>query len=219
MEAFTYSVSHDLRAPLRIINGFGQILKEDYSKQIDPEGQKILDRIMSNSKRMGRLIDDLLDFSRLGRSEINIAEIDMSKIVGEVVEELANSGVSIPKEFHLEDLPSAKGDFNLIKQVWSNLISNAIKYSGKKGLPVIDIGTMNDGTRTIFFIRDNGDGFDMQYYSKLFGVFQRLHKESEFTGTGVGLALVQRIILRHGGRVWAEGTPGEGAVFYFYLPA
>jgi len=218
MEAFTYSVSHDLRAPLRIINGFAQILIEDYSDKIDEAGQKIMGRIMGNARRMGRLIDDLLDFSRLGRAEIKLSQINMNAAVTEVMEELVNSGISLPNELLIENLSTAIGDFNLIKQVWSNLISNAIKYSGKKEFPRIEIGMIRDTSKSIYFIKDNGDGFDMQYYSKLFGVFQRLHKESEFTGTGVGLALVQRIILRHGGRVWAESKPGEGAVFYFSIP-
>ncbi|NOT75895.1 MAG: PAS domain S-box protein [Cyclobacteriaceae bacterium] len=219
LEAFTYSISHDLRAPLRIMNGFGQILLEDYSHQFDSEGQVILGRIMRNAKRMGQLIDDLLNFSRLGRAELTISEVNMNNLVKEVVEELVVGGTMIPEKFKLLKLPPAKGDFNLLKQVWINLLSNAIKYSGKKDQPMIEVGSLKQDDKTVYYVKDNGNGFDMQYYSKLFGVFQRLHKESEFSGTGVGLALVQRIIARHGGTVWAEGKPLEGAVFYFNLPS
>ncbi|MEJ0056573.1 MAG: ATP-binding protein [Bacteroidota bacterium] len=218
MEAFTYSVSHDLRAPLRIIDGFSQILLEDHADQLDADGKNNLEKIIKNAKRMGRLIDDLLDFSRLGRTEIKVSSIDMNALVQDVLEEIKNSGTKLPDHLEVNALPLSKADYNLLKQVWTNLISNAIKYSGKKKQPEIRIGVITESDKIIYYIKDNGDGFDMQYYSKLFGVFQRLHKESEFTGTGVGLALVQRIILRHGGRVWAEATPGEGATFYFYLP-
>ncbi len=183
MEAFTYSVSRDLRAPLRIINGFSQILIEDYSSQLDEAGQKTLLKIMKNAKRMGRLIDDLLAFSQLGRSEIRTSEVDMNQLVSEVLEEIAISGISIPVQLRLSDLHSAHGDVNLLKQVWTNLLTNAIKYSSKKKHPTIEIGMKNDGDKNIYFIKDNGAGFDMHYYSKLFGVFQRLHKESEFEGS------------------------------------
>ncbi len=218
MEAFTYSVSHDLRAPLRIIDGFSQILIEDYSKVLDMEGQKNLEKIMKNAKRMGRLIDDLLDFSRLGRTEMKVSLVDMNILVKEVLEEIQISGINLPDHLRPENLLPAKGDYNLLKQVWTNLLTNAIKYSSKKSQPEILIGTTNEAGKTIYFVKDNGEGFDMQYYSKLFGVFQRLHKAAEFEGTGVGLALVQRIISRHGGFVWAEAKLHEGAVFYFSLP-
>ncbi len=218
MEAFTYSVSHDLRAPLRIIDGFSQILSEDYSTRLDEEGKKTIGIIKKNAKRMGQLIDDLLDFSRLGRAELKISAVNMNTLVQEVLEELNASRISLQAHIHVEQLNQANGDISLLKQVWSNLIANAIKYSSKKTDPQIEIGMKTEGTMITYFVKDNGAGFDMKYYHKLFGVFQRLHNQEEFPGTGVGLALVQRIISRHGGMVWAEAKPGEGASFYFTLP-
>lgn len=218
MEAFTYSVSHDLRAPLRIIDGFSQILSEDYSTRLDEEGKKTIVIIKKNAKRMGQLIDDLLDFSRLGRAELKISAVNMDTLVQEVLEELNASGISLPAHIHVEKLNRASGDLGLLKQVWFNLVANAIKYSSKKPHPQIEIGMKTDGNMIMYFVKDNGAGFDMKYYHKLFGVFQRLHNQEEFPGTGVGLALVQRIISRHGGMVWAEAKPGEGASFYFTLP-
>lgn len=218
LEAFTYSVSHDLRAPLRIIDGFAKMLVEDYSDRLDEEGKRTLNVIMNNANKMGQLIDDLLDFSRVGRTEIRVSEVNMDNLVKEVLDELAISGVSIPDHIRVDNLRVARGDFNLLKQVWMNLLSNAIKYSSKKEGPRIEIGMKEDAQKNVYFIKDNGAGFSMKYYSKLFGVFQRLHQQQEFSGTGVGLALVQRIIFRHGGTIWAEAAPGEGATFYFSLP-
>ncbi len=217
LEGFTYSVSHDLRAPLRIIDGFGQILIDDYAMKLDDEGLKTLKVIMSNAKKMGQLIDDLLRFSRLGRTEIIKLSVNMVELVREAVEELRISGISIPRQLKIDGLGPAEGDANLLKQVWINLIANAIKYSGRTKQPVIEIGMKEQTGKNIYFIKDNGAGFDMKYYHKLFGVFQRLHNQEQFTGTGVGLALVHRIITRHGGTVWAEAKPDEGATFYFSL--
>jgi PAS domain S-box-containing protein len=217
MEAFTYSVSHDLRSPLRIIDGYAQILVEDYTSQLDNEGEKTLGVIMSNAKKMGQLIDDLLNFSRIGRAEIKKSQVNMKNLVIETLHELEQSGITIPQRITVSDLPAARCDSNLIKHVWVNLLSNAIKYSSAKAEPQIEIGVKNEHNKTVYFVKDNGAGFDMEYYHKLFGVFQRLHSHHEFSGTGVGLAIVQRIITRHGGTVWAEARVNEGATFSFTL--
>jgi len=218
LESFSYSVSHDLRAPLRIIHGFGQILIEDYSPKLDEEGRHTVDVIMNSASKMGQLIDDLLNFSKWGRSEMRMAEVNMNELVEEVLQELKNSGISIPTKLKQNKLKTANGDNNLLKQVWVNLISNAIKYSGAKKDPIIEIGMMGKKGQPVYYVKDNGAGFDMQYAGNLFGVFQRFHKEGEFSGTGVGLALVQRIVVRHGGTIWAEAKVNEGATFYFALP-
>lgn len=218
LEAFSYSVSHDLRAPLRAINGFVNILNEEYSPLLDDEGKRICSIINSNAVKMGQLIDDLLSFSRLIRSELHHSMIDMQGLVNSVIAEFQSSKELNPNIISLNELPKTTGDTNLIKQVWMNLISNAIKYSSKTINPQIIIGAAQYDNETVYFIRDNGVGFNMNYSHKLFGVFQRLHGSNEFEGTGVGLAIVQRIIIRHGGRVWAEGEIGKGATFYFALP-
>jgi len=215
LESFSYSVSHDLRAPLRIIDGFSKILLEDYMDKIDEDGQQNIQVIVRNARKMGQLIDDLLNFSKLGRAEMVIATINMNLLVEEVIQQLESSGIRIPQKLTINKLVKANGDNSLIKQVWENLISNAIKYSANKQEPIMEIG-MLAGSNT-YYIKDNGAGFNMKYADKLFGVFQRLHKAEEFTGTGVGLALVQRIILRHGGKIWAEAKEKEGATFYFNL--
>ena len=217
LEAFTYSVSHDLRAPLRIIDGFADILVMDYANVLDEEGMRVLKVVKNNAQKMGLLIDDLLNLSRLGRQEIICTSITMDKLVQSVISEqliLQQKALNI----NCKSLLNAHGDNNLIKQVWVNLLSNAIKYSSKKENPEITIDSYKDDENIIYFIKDNGVGFDMKYAEKLFGVFQRLHKISEFEGTGVGLALVQRIILKHDGKVWAEAEPDKGATFYFSLP-
>lgn len=219
LEAFSYSVSHDLRAPLRAINGFVSILLEDYHHVLDDEGKRICLIIHSNAVKMGQLIDDLLSFSRLIRSELHNSTIDMQSLVGALIAEFQSSKELNPNVISLQELPQSTGDSNLIKQVWTNLISNAIKYSSKTTNPQITIGANTTENETIYFIKDNGVGFSMNYVHKLFGVFQRLHGANEFEGTGVGLAIVQRIVTRHGGRVWAESEIGKGATFYFTLPA
>ena len=217
LEGFTYSVSHDLRSPLRIIDGFGQILLEDHIDRLDAEGKTTLLAIMQNAKRMGQLIDDLLNFSRLGRAELRLSRVDMNLVLKDALIELQSSGVSLPAQLIIGNLSPGRADRSLIKQVWINLISNAVKYTGKKSIPAIEIGMKKEMGRDVYFIRDNGAGFSMNYYHKLFGVFQRLHKQEDFPGTGVGLALVHKIITRHGGAVWAESKLGAGAVFYFSL--
>lgn len=217
LEAFTYSVSHDLRAPLRIIDGFANILLEECKGKLGEDGIRTLDVIKSNAQRMGQLIDDLLNLSRLGRKDLVLSPVDMNKLVSVVLEEmqLHNKPVTID----LKPLVPAYCDHRLIKQVWVNLISNAVKYSGKQEHSMITIGCREgDNHETIYYVQDNGVGFDMQYAEKLFGVFQRLHKQNEFEGTGVGLALVQRILVMHNGKIWAHSEPGKGATFFFSLP-
>lgn len=215
LESFSYSVSHDLRAPLRSIHGYLNILHEEYSSKLDEEGQRVLNIVLKNAQRMGQLIDELLAFSKLGRKELIRSEIRMTDMVNNLVSEQKSLGIT--GEFIVHPLPAARGDNAMIRQVWTNLISNAVKYSRKKERPVIEIGSVTEAGTTTYFVRDNGAGFDMQYYDKLFGVFQRLHSTKEFEGTGVGLAIVQRVVAKHGGKVSAEGKINEGAVFYFSL--
>ena len=218
LEAFSYSVSHDLRAPLRSVHGFTKILLEDYEASLDEEGKRICGIISTSATQMGELIDDLLSFSRIGRSSVNPSEIDMKKMAKVVFEGMTSPAERKRIKLKIGKLSGAFGDVTLFGQVWTNLISNAIKYTSKNDVSEINIGSKVDGKMIIYFIKDNGVGFDMQYAHKLFGVFQRLHSEAEFEGNGVGLAIVQRIILKHGGKVWAEGEVGKGATFYFSLP-
>ena len=218
LEAFTYSVSHDLRAPLRAISGYTNILIEDYEPLLDAEGKRISTVISSEAQRMGRLIDDLLAFSRLSRKEMRTSMLDMKAMAQTVFNELTQPDEQGRIDFQIQNLPPAAGDAALIHQVWVNLLSNALKFTSKKERANIEVGSKQSKNETIYYVRDNGAGFDMQYAGKLFGVFQRLHNENEFEGTGVGLAIVQRVILRHGGRVWGEGLTDQGAVFYFALP-
>ncbi|MDQ3073505.1 MAG: ATP-binding protein, partial [Bacteroidota bacterium] len=218
LESFSYSVSHDLRAPIRAINGYTKILIEDYTQALDEDGVKVLNSILHNSKKMGELIDDLLAFSKLGRKQVTFSDIRMADLVKVIVGEvMIEEGENIP-EFNVLDLPPAKGDQSLIKQVWINLISNAVKYSKHKPQTKIEIGAFEKDNMIVYYVKDNGAGFDMQYYNKLFGVFQRLHSQEEFEGTGIGLAIVQKIIQRHYGTAWAESVLNEGTTFYFSLP-
>jgi signal transduction histidine kinase len=217
LESFSYSVSHDLRSPLRAVTGYSQMMDEDYGPRLDAEGRRLLCVIRDNGNRMQQLIEDLLNFSRLGRKPLATGAIDMTALVRAAWKELADGGVN-GVQFHSDALPAACGDAALIRQVWVNLLSNAVKFSAKREQPRVEVGASVNGKELIYRVRDNGAGFDMQYYDKLFGVFQRLHSEEEFPGTGVGLAIVQRVVSRHGGRVWAEGEIGKGATFYFSLP-
>ena len=217
--AFSYSVSHDLRAPIRAISGFAKILEEDYSSNFDIDGKHILHSILRNSINLGELIDELLEFSKLGRKEVTVTNINMLHQVNEVIEECFYEKEDKKPEFILKNLAPASGDKTLIKQVWVNLISNAIKYSKNKPEPIIEIGSFVKNDQITYYVKDNGAGFDMKYYNKLFGVFQRLHSQTEFKGTGIGLAIVQKIINRHNGSVWAESEKNEGATFYFILPS
>jgi PAS domain S-box-containing protein len=218
LEAFCYSISHDLRGPLRAINGFAEILLEDYSDNLSDEAKDSMNEIILNANKMGQLIDNLLEFSRLGKQEVMKNNIDMNGLVESIIAELNPQGKDNKVEFNVGVLEKVKGDRNMLKQVMINLISNAIKYSHKKKTPSIEVGFYKENENNIYYVKDNGAGFDMAYYNKLFNVFQRLHSAYEFEGTGVGLAIVHRIILKHGGRVWAEGKVGEGATFYISLP-
>ncbi len=219
LEAFAYTVSHDLRAPLRAIDGFTGILAEDYGSVLEGEGKKICRIIRHNAQKMGQLVDDLLRYSRLSRSEMNQQVIDVGKLVYSVCNELITSELQKSTTLIIDELPSITGDQAMIRQVWVNLISNAVKFSSKRSEQIIEISAEYDvkSGAFVFTIKDNGAGFDMKYADKLFGVFQRLHTEQEFEGTGVGLAIVQRIIHRHGGKIWAESEPDKGAVFHFYI--
>ncbi|MCE3227904.1 MAG: hybrid sensor histidine kinase/response regulator [Bacteroidetes bacterium] len=217
LEAFTYSVSHDLRAPLRALTGYTNILKEDYEEKIDDEGKRIINTISNNALKMNNLVDSLLNLSRLGKKELNRVAVNINILIREVLEEL-KSDYNSNVVFKIEKLPPVMADRELIKQVFVNLISNAIKYSSKKEHPVIEIYCTDKGEELVYSVKDNGAGFNMNYSSKLFGVFQRLHNQDEFKGVGVGLATVQRIINRHYGKVWAEGKVDEGATFSFSLP-
>lgn len=218
LEAFSYSVSHDLRAPLRAINGYAIMLKEDYGDKLDAEAERILSTIMSNAKMMGQLIDDLITFSKTGAKIISNQWIDMREMAQSCVDELTRMEPAGKYHISIDDLRPCKGDSNLIKQVWMNLVGNAIKYSSREEMPSIHIGGYEDDTHCHYFIKDNGVGFDMQYASKLFLVFQRLHTDAVYKGTGIGLALVKRIIDKHKGTIRAESAPGHGATFYFSLP-
>jgi DNA-binding LacI/PurR family transcriptional regulator/signal transduction histidine kinase len=217
LEAFSYSVSHDLRAPLRGIDGFSHLLIEDYKAALPEDAQRLLSRIQSNTKKMSDLIDDLLAFSRVGRKALQVESVDMNRLVQEVLNDFGADNGLKQVEVVVESLPSCKADRSLLKQVWINLISNAIKYSSKRENPRIEIRHITQDHKTVYLVKDNGVGFDMQYLDKLFGVFQRLHREDEFEGTGIGLATVSRIIERHGGRVWAEAQLNNGATFYITL--
>ena len=218
LESFSYSVSHDLRAPVRAIAGFSKLLAENHAGLLDDEGKRKLGIVRSEAARMGALIDDLLAFSRLGRQSIQWRPVDMAELVQRNFESLKSHQHGAEPELRLGSLPEAVGDRSLLAQVWMNLIANALKFSSKKEHPVIEVSAISDEKEHTYFVRDNGAGFDPRFGAKLFGVFQRLHDASQFPGTGVGLALVQRIVNRHGGRVWADGAVDKGATFYFTLP-
>jgi PAS domain S-box-containing protein len=218
LEAFTYSVSHDLRTPLRAIDGFSAMLEADYKEVLDEEGRRLIHVVRQNAQKMGILIDELLTFSRLGRVSMNLTTIDMKDMAYSVIDELTMQDKGKKPGIIVEDLLPVKADPGMIKQVWINLISNALKFSREKPETKISISSNKETGRIVYCIQDNGAGFDMKYYDKLFGVFQRLHSEKEFEGTGVGLAIVQQVILRHGGTIWAEGHINEGATFCFSLP-
>ena len=217
LEGFAYTISHDLRAPLRAINGFAHMLAVDCGPSLGEEGKRQLTVIETNAVKMGHLIDDLLAFSRAGRTAMNVAGIDMNRLVAEVVETLKGSDVGAKADILVAALPPAQGDPAMIRQVLANLLENAVKFSRNRPEPKVEVGSFERDGEEIYFVRDNGVGFDMKYHDKLFGVFQRLVTEKEFEGTGVGLAIVQRFVTRHGGRVWAESRPGEGASFFFTL--
>jgi len=217
LDAFAYSVSHDLRAPLRSIDGFSQVLLEDYSVQLDEAGRDSLQRVRAASQRMATLIDDLLKLARFTRSEMRTEAVDLSKIAQDIAADLQRSTPERQVEFAIAPGLEARGDARLLRVALENLLRNSWKYTAKQPRPRIEFGSVQENGERVFRVRDNGAGFDMQYADKLFGVFQRLHSPAEFEGTGVGLATVRRIITRHGGRIWAEGVVDRGATFYFTL--
>ncbi len=217
LESFSYSVSHDLKAPLRAVHGYAQMLEEEYARKMDSDGLRMISVIKYNATKMGILIDDLLSFSQLGKKEVQRTEINLNELVESVLTDLGKT-TSHHAEIKVGKLASVKADYGLLSQVVFNLLSNAIKYSSKKDKPVIKISSKENNDEVIFSIEDNGIGFSMKYYEKLFGVFQRLHSIEDYEGTGVGLAMVQKIISKHGGIVWADGKPNKGATFYFSIP-
>ena len=218
LESFSYSVSHDLRAPLRAINRFTQLLTEDFSHQLDDESRSLLDDIIRNSKQMGSLIDNLLEFSHIGKLSLSVVDVNVEKLVDSVILEQRQHDPERNIKLQIKKLQNIKGDKNMLKQVFINLISNAFKYTRKIKDAVVEIGSYVEGSSCVYYVKDNGAGFNMKYYPRLFGVFQRLHSSSEFEGTGVGLAIIQRIVTKHGGKIWAESGIGEGACFYISLP-
>ena len=218
LESFSYSVSHDLRAPLRAISAFSNDLLTEHAPQMQPEGKELLERIVSSGQRMTQIIDDLLRLSQLGRQRLSKQPVNISNLVRAVLDELRTEQARRDIQFHIRDLPDCVADPSLLKQVLINLLSNALKFTRQKAIAVVEVGCSVQSGEEVYFVRDNGAGFNMRYAQNLFGVFQRLHGEHEFEGTGVGLTIVQRIIQRHGGRVWAEGEVDKGATFYFTLP-
>ncbi|MBA3665380.1 MAG: PAS domain S-box protein [Bacteroidetes bacterium] len=217
LEAFTYSVSHDLRAPVRAIQSYSEILKEKLNNTQDEESKALMNSVIRNTKKMAQLINDLLELSRLGQTEIDREVISVNKVVATVLESLKDNESFKKTKFSVSDLPEAYADFNLMIQVFQNLISNAVKYSSLKKEPVVTISSLQNDNNTVYYVKDNGSGFDMKYYDKLFGVFQRLHSQEEFEGTGVGLTIVKRIVDKHHGKIWAEAEIEKGAAFYFYI--
>jgi light-regulated signal transduction histidine kinase (bacteriophytochrome) len=218
LDAFSYSVSHDLQSPLRAVNGFSSILARDHAAEMSLEAQRLLRNVTLAAQRMDRLIEDLLRFARLGRQPLSKQVVRVGHLVQEVLNELQKERVDRVVDIHVGDLPDVTADAPLLKQVFTNLLSNALKFTRKKERAIIAIDCERQEGDIVFSVRDNGAGFDMGYASKLFGVFQRLHRQDEFSGTGVGLSLVQRIIHRHGGRIWAEAEVDKGATFHFSLP-
>lgn len=218
LESFSYSVSHDLRAPLRRIVNYAEILQEDHLASMGEEVQRIISRMAKNAERMSELIDDLLTFSRVGQHTLQKSIVNVEALVKNVIEPFQKSADNVHPDFRIARLDPCEADPVLLKQALENLISNAVKFSRAKEHPTIDIGCIRGKDETTYFVKDNGVGFDMQYSTKLFNVFQRLHNPADFEGTGIGLAIVHQIISRHGGRVWAEGSVDEGATFYFTLP-
>jgi hypothetical protein len=217
MEAFSYSVSHDLRAPLRAIAGFSGILLQDFEADIPDEAKRLLLRVVQNAERMGALIEGLLELGRLSRQPLRRRQLNPADLVGEVLEESASALDGRGIEIRVGEMPGCEADRLLLKQVYANLIGNAIKYTRRRERASIEIGANTAGPVPVYYVRDNGAGFDMTCAQRLFGVFERLHSATDFEGTGVGLALVRRIVERHGGKVWAESVPDSGATFYFSL--
>jgi len=219
LEAFAYSVAHDLRSPLRVINGFCDILLEEHEKNLNAECNKLIGSIARNANKMNLLIDELLHFSRLGKSKIKFEKVDVNKLLKDILEVQLNAQLKKKKtQIKLGNIEPLICDKSLIYHAISNIVGNAIKFSGKRDNPVIEIDSSRDGNNVVYKIKDNGAGFDMNHYDKLFGVFQRLHSDREFKGTGVGLALAHRIISKHNGQIWAESEINKGSTFYFSIP-
>ncbi len=218
LETFAYSVSHDLRTPLRAVDGFSRILLEDYSPKLDSEGQRVVNVIREGTRKMAQMIDDILAFSRAGRLELSIREIDMEELARLALKTLEPVLAGRDLKIEIKPVPPTRGDAAMIQRVWTNLLDNAIKFTRTKAGGAIEVGAQDGENETVYYVKDNGVGFDMQYVHKLFGVFQRLHGPEEFPGTGIGLAIVKRIVTRHGGRVWAEAKAGEGATIHFTMP-
>ncbi|MGE0080078.1 MAG: ATP-binding protein [Thiohalomonadaceae bacterium] len=219
LQDLNYSVSHDLRTPLRAIDGFAGLLLKEHGAQLDDEARRLLNVVRDNAQNMGRLIDDILAFSQVGRVDLRLADVDMTALAQRAWQARHAEAAQRQVEFHLEPLPPATGDRNLLREVFARLLDNALKFTRNVHPAVIEVRGRKEGGENIYLVHDNGIGFDMRFAAKLFGVFQRLHPEHGFEGTGIGLAVVKRIVKRHGGRVWAEGRPGGGATFYFALPA
>lgn len=217
LEAFTYTVSHDLRAPLRALQGFARILEEDYAPALDDYGHHVIQVLIDSAHGMAHLIDDLLELSRVGRKNLSFFSLDMDTLVDDCIEALEPTQPEIRTIVHVDRLGTALGDPTTVRQVWMNLLDNALKFTSQESSPQIHVGTLDDGEQATFYISDNGVGFDMRYVNKLFVTFERLHPATEFKGTGVGLAIVKRIIEMHNGKIWAEGIPGKGASFFFTL--
>ena len=219
LEAFNYSVSHDLQSPMRTVNGYAKILLREYDGQLDDEGRHLLQAMHTNMGRMSQLVRDLLEFSKAGKVALAKESVNMNELVSSIIDEVKMGHGDNNAEIIVHDLDFSVSDSHLIRQVWTNLISNSVKFSGKVSKPLIEIGSLKSKGQSAYYVRDNGAGFDMQYADKLFDPFQRLHSISDFEGTGIGLATVHRIISRHGGKIWAEAKPDEGATFYFTIPA
>jgi signal transduction histidine kinase len=219
LDTFAFSVSHDLRSPLRAIDGFSQVLQEDYAEKLDTEAQRLIQIIRDGVGKMARLIEDILAFSRAARREMATSVIDMTELVQATLRDLAPAMTGRTIEVNVAPLPQMRGDREMMQRVWVNLLDNAIKFTARTANARIEVGSYAEAEATVYFVKDNGAGFDMASVDKLFGVFQRLHEPEDFPGTGAGLAIVKRIVNRHGGRVWAEGKVGEGATFYFALPS
>jgi two-component system sensor histidine kinase/response regulator len=219
LESFSYSVSHDLRAPLRVIDGFCTLFMREYSSQIPADGLDLLANVCAGTARMQRLIDDLLHLARFSRQPLEMHILSMQDLVRRVLETLQHQWPERPRHLEMGELPDCRGDQSLLEHVLTNILANAFKFTATRELARIEVGAYEEGAEQVYFVRDNGVGFNMKYADKLFGAFQRLHSESEFPGTGIGLSIVRRIVLRHGGRVWAESRPQEGTTLYFSLPA
>lgn len=217
LETFSYSVAHDLRAPLRTVSGFANLLQNDFSAQLPEEARRLLGHVASGARRMGEIIDDLLRLSELGRRPLIKAPLKLAPLVAELVEDLKREQPERQVEVVLGELPDSMGDLSLVRQVFVNLLSNGFKFTRRRAQARIEVGTETRDSEVVYFVRDNGAGFDMRFADRLFGVFQRMHKAEDFEGSGIGLSIVQRIILRHGGRIWAEAAPDKGATFRFTL--